>query len=170
MLTYLIRPLGPADEHFLFEMLYHAIYVREGQASFPKEIVNEPEIARYALRWGRIGDQGFAAVEKPSVKPIGAVWIRLFTAENKGYGYVDEEIPELTIALLPEYRNQGIGTTLLNHLITEARHQHPALSLSVSMGNPAARLYRRLGFEVVKQVGHSLTMKKELGGLRDHAG
>lgn len=170
MLAYIIRPLTPADEHVLWEMLYHAIYIPQGQASYPKGIVNEPEIARYALQWGRTDDKEFAAVETSSAKPIGAVWIRLFTSENRGYGYVGEDIPELSIALLPEYRNQGIGSALLRHLIDETRHRYPALSLSVSIDNPAARLYRRLGFEVVAQVGTSLTMKKELGGLRDHAG
>jgi ribosomal protein S18 acetylase RimI-like enzyme len=159
MPAYLIRQLTQADEQFLWEMLYHALYVPEGHDPFPKEVVNEPEIARYVLGWGRTGDQGFAAVEELTSKPVGAVWIRLFTSENRGYGYVADDVPELSIALLAEYRNQGIGTGLLNHLINETRNQYPALSLSVSPDNPAARLYKRLGFEVVEQVGTSLTMK-----------
>ena len=111
----------------------------------------------------RLWNQGFAAVEESTSKSVGAAWFRLFTAENKGYGYVADDVPELSIALLPEYRNQGIGPGLMNSLIDEARHQYRALSLSVSEDNPAARLYRRLGFEVVEQVGTSLTMKKGLG-------
>jgi GNAT superfamily N-acetyltransferase len=157
------RLLTQADEHFLREMLYHALYVPDGQAPFPPEIVNEPELAKYVLDWGKAGDKGFAAVDELTSQPVGAAWMRLFTAENKGYGYVGEGVPELSVALLPTYRNRGIGTTLLKYLIEEARREHPALSLSVSSDNPAVRLYRRLGFEVVGQSGTSLTMKKTLG-------
>jgi GNAT superfamily N-acetyltransferase len=86
----------------------------------------------------------------------------VFTAGNKGYGYIDDETPELSIAVLPEYRGKGIGTDLLRHLIEEVRVRHRALSLSVSSDNPAIHLYKRLGFEVVEQTGTSLTMKKQL--------
>lgn len=129
----------------------------------PKQVVSKPEIARYVINWGRKGDQGFVAVDEFTSTPVGAVWIRLFTGENKGYGYVAEDIPELSIAFLPDYRNQGMGTMLLKRLIEETRHQFCALSLSVSLDNPAARLYRRLGFETVQQLGASLIMRRELG-------
>ncbi len=88
------------------------------------------------------------------------MWVRLFTAENRGYGYVADNIPELSIALLPEYRNRGIGTDLLNHLIENIRDKFSAISLSVSSDNPARRLYQRLGFELIKEYEASLTMVK----------
>ncbi|MEK6302890.1 MAG: GNAT family N-acetyltransferase [Acidobacteriota bacterium] len=161
MPAYLIRRLTRDDEPFLWEMLYHAVYVPEGHAAFQKDVVNEPEIARYVLGWGRAGDQGFAAVEESTSRAVGAAWIRLFTAANKAYGYVAEDVPELSVALLPEYRNQGIGTSLMNRLIHATGDQYRALSLSVSADNPAARLYKRLGFKVVERVGTSLTMMKD---------
>jgi ribosomal protein S18 acetylase RimI-like enzyme len=88
--------------------------------------------------------------------------MRLFPATQPGYGYISADIPELSVALLPEYRGQGIGTDLLNHLIEEARQVYPALSLSVSPENPAAHLYERFGFEVINRQATSLTMKKNL--------
>jgi ribosomal protein S18 acetylase RimI-like enzyme len=158
-----IRPLIQTNEPFLWEMLYHAIYLPAGHDPFPKEIVTEPEIAKYVLNWGKTDDKGFVAVDGVTVKPVGAVWLRLFTRENKGYGYVDDNTPELSIALLPEYRNRGIGTDLLNRLIEDIQDQYPAISLSVSSANPAGRLYRRLGFDIIEENGASLTMKKTLG-------
>lgn len=158
----LIRPLKRADEPFLWEMLYHALYVPEGHEPFPRGIVNDPEIAGYVLGWGRANDLGFAAVDETTQKAVGAVWIRLFTTENQGYGYVDDDTPELSIAILPDYRKQGLGTRLLNHMIAEAAKQHSGLSLSVSSDNPAKRLYQRLGFEIIAQDGSSLTMMKRL--------
>jgi ribosomal protein S18 acetylase RimI-like enzyme len=168
MSPYVIRRLTNEDEPFLWEMLYHALYVPEGRDPFPADIVHEPEIERYVLGWGRRGDQGFAAIERSTSRVVGAVWIRLFTAESKSYGYLADDAPELSIALLPEYRNRGIGTSLLNRLIHETRSHFKALSLSVSTDNPAVRLYTRLGFEVVQQVGSSLTMKLELGAIQPH--
>jgi ribosomal protein S18 acetylase RimI-like enzyme len=162
MLNYFIRQLTREDEALLWEMLYHALYVPQGGEPFPKDIVNEPVIVRYVLNWGKADDQGFAAVDQRSQKPVGAVWIRLFTSENKGYGYVGDDIPELSIALLPEYRGQGIGTELLTRLVENIRSQYRALSLSVSADNPARRLYLRLGFEIVEENRNSLTMMKML--------
>jgi ribosomal protein S18 acetylase RimI-like enzyme len=162
MPAYYIRRLTVDDEPFLWEMLYHALYVPAGQEPFPKEIVREPELARYVLGWGKKDDRGFAAVDEVSLQPIGAVWMRLFSAEYKGYGYVGDDIPELSMALHPAYRDQGIGTDLLRHLIEDARQKYPALSLSVSSDNPAVRLYQRLGFEVIEQNGASFTLKKTL--------
>lgn len=79
--------------------------------------------------------------------------------ENKGYGYVDDDTPELSIAVLPEYRSQGVGTQLLTHLFTSAYGQS-SISLSVSADNSALRLYERFGFEVVSKSNGSLTMKR----------
>lgn len=57
-----------------------------------------------------------------------------------------EEIRLVDIALLPEFRNRGLGTLWINRLIREARAARLPLRLSVLRGNPAARLYQRLGF------------------------
>jgi GNAT superfamily N-acetyltransferase len=159
---YFIRRLTAEDEHFLWEMLYAALHVPPGQPPFRKEVVREPGIAKYVLHWGKGGDSGFVAVDAVTSLPVGAAWVRMFTAENKGYGYVDSETPELSIAVLPEYRGKGIGTDLLSHLIEEVRSRYRALSLSVSSDNPAIRFYQRMGFEIVAQSGASLTMKKQL--------
>jgi hypothetical protein len=44
-----ILPLTKVDEPFLWEMLYHALYVPEGNPPFPKDIVNNPDIAKYVF-------------------------------------------------------------------------------------------------------------------------
>ena len=52
----------------------------------------------------------------------------------------------MDIALLPEYRNAGIGTSLLKELLAEAAHKNQPVILHVEAFNPALRLYERLGF------------------------
>jgi len=157
-----IRPLALADEPFLWEMLYLALYVPEGADPFPRDIVRSPEISRYARGWERAGDLGFVAVSDETRSPAGATWIRLLKGANKGYGYVDETTPELTIAVAPALRGRGVGTKLLAHLMAEAKNRYQAVSLSVSADNPALRLYQRSGFEVIATSGKSFTMVKRL--------
>lgn len=157
-----IRPLTSEDQPFLWEMLYQALYVPEGNEPFPRDIVHRPEISRYAEDWGNRDDTGFVAIDEISQQPTGAVWIRLLTGENKGYGYVDDATPELSIAVTPEYRGQGIGTKLLVHILQQTENRFRAISLSVSSDNPAVRLYERLGFEVTGASGNSLTMVKRM--------
>ncbi|MGD1855532.1 MAG: GNAT family N-acetyltransferase [Leptolyngbyaceae cyanobacterium] len=154
-----VRPLTLDDQSFLWEMLYQAIYVPDGQPALPQEIVQIPELARYVADWGREGDCGFLSTNVASQQTVGAVWLRLPIGEHKGYGYVDDPIPELSIAVLPNFRGQGIGTQLMTHLLTSACGQSP-ISLSVSADNPAVRLYQRFGFETISQQDGSLTMKR----------
>lgn len=52
----------------------------------------------------------------------------------------------MDIALLPEYRGMGIGTTLIKDLMAEAADKGWALTLHVEFFNPALALYNRLGF------------------------
>ena len=106
------------------------------------------DLARYVQGFGRDGDVGFVAETKQN-QVIGAAWLRLWTDSNKGYGYVSNEIPELAIAVHPNYRGQGIGTRLLNQLLNHASSQLLSVSLSVRADNPALRLYERLGFMLV---------------------
>jgi ribosomal protein S18 acetylase RimI-like enzyme len=50
------------------------------------------------------------------------------------------------VALLPEWRGQGIGTELLQGLLGEASDNNVPVRLQVLANNPAIRLYERLGF------------------------
>ena len=160
-MCYLIRPLEPSDQSFLWEMLYQAIYVPTGTTALPREIIYQPELAKYVQDW-TTNDIGLIAILESNQIPIGATWIRLFNMNNPGYGYINDETPELSIAVLPEYRNQGIGTRLILNLLEIVKDIYPAISLSVSSDNPALRLYQRLDFEVVSQFDNSVTMKKKL--------
>ena len=121
-----------------------------------------PENARYIDGWGRPGDVARYALD-PRDEPVGAAWYRTFTADAPGYGYVSDDVPELSIAVYPEFRGQRVGTLLLGALVARAeRDGVRALSLSVSRENRARRLYARLGFEVVAEHDATLTMLLDL--------
>jgi len=143
----LIRPITLEDTHFLWEMLYEAIYVAEGVKPPAGDVLLQPDIRRYLQDWGQPHDSGFVALDHVTSNRIAAVWLRPLIGDQKGYGYVDDATPELTVAVVPEYRGKGIGTRLLSHLLRTTESRYPSLSLSVSPDNPALRLYNRLGFE-----------------------
>jgi ribosomal protein S18 acetylase RimI-like enzyme len=60
-----------------------------------------------------------------------------------------EEIHVMDIALLPEFRAQGIGSTVMEAIMNEALQAEKTVRLHVERFNPALRWYERLGFGVV---------------------
>ena len=79
-----------------------------------------------------------------------------------------EEILLMDIALLPEYRNTGIGTCLIRDLLNEAQMKGQPVNLYVEVFNPARRLYERLGFSKVGMDGIYYKMEwRPEAGVRD---
>lgn len=76
--------------------------------------------------------------------------------------YVDrrrDEMHIIDIALLPEFRNQGIGTAVLRSLQTEAAQRGVPLRIHVESVNRALHWYQRLGFEPIEERGFYLLME-----------
>ena len=59
----------------------------------------------------------------------------------------------LDIALLPERRNRGIGTALMQAVCAQAQACNMPVRIAVEKFNPAQRLYRRLDFREVADEG-----------------
>ncbi len=154
-----IRDATPADLPFLEQMLYEAANWRGG----PAVPISRPEIAKYVRGWGtRAGDFGVVA-EDARGRAIGAAWYRYFDSDSPGFGYVDDDVPELTIAVEARSRGRGVGRALLRELVDRAaRRGATALSLSVEEDNPALGLYVSSGFEKVGRVENAWTMRRDL--------
>ncbi len=156
--VYNIRIGTPADEDFLWEMLYQAIFIPDGEPRPSRDILKEPNVQQSLKGWGRKGDTALIAIDA-SNNPIGAVWVRLFDENNSTYGYIDSQTPLLGMALLPEYRGKGIGTALLGEMLRITKEAgFGAVSLSVDPNNPALKLYNRLGFKKIGVDGTSWNM------------
>ena len=154
-----LRLAATGDEPVLRDMLYFAVFVPPGSPPPDYSVVAQPAVARYVNGWGRRGDDGIIAVASNG-EPIGAAWLRLWPEHDRGYGFIDAFTPELCVAVRPEVRGGGIGTQLLRRLLQRADESHDCMSLSVSVQNPAVRLYERLGFASVAVVGASRTMRR----------
>ncbi len=157
-----IRPVTKDDVEFLKTMLYEAARWNPDWPREPiEEVLAEPMLVRYHGGWGRHGDGG--AIAELDRDPVGAAWYRLFTAEEPGYGFVDEKIPELSIAVAPLHRRKGIGEALLRSCMVQAREEgFQALSLSVAVHNRSRMMYQRTGFEKVAEHGDHWTMVANL--------
>lgn len=138
-------------------MFYESLFVPPGADPFPKSIIDEPHLARYYLDWGRAGDH--CHILEVDGSEVGAIWTRLFTTADPGYGFVADDVPELGIALQSDWTGQGIGSKMMTyHLDYLKKNGCERVSLSVDVRNPAYRLYLRLGFEIVSQKGDSGVM------------
>jgi ribosomal protein S18 acetylase RimI-like enzyme len=121
-----------------------------------EQVMADPRYARYLAGWPRQGDYGLVAEQQG---PAGAAWYRTYTEANHGYGFVAEDVPELSIAVIASRRREGIGRRLLINLVEASVAQGcRALSLSVAENNPARGLYESAGFVLVEKHGHSSTM------------
>jgi GNAT superfamily N-acetyltransferase len=150
-----IRRGNRQDVRFLKDMLRHAFYWRSGGA------VEDSSLWRYVSGWGRRGD--FAVIALEGGFPIGAAWFRLFTRDEPGFGFVDEETPEVSIAVVPSRRGRGIGHELLDALIGVAREQgYPGLSLTAANDSPAMHMFEHQGFRKLAQTDGSWTMRLSL--------
>ena len=155
-MNYYIRNLTKEDQDFLYDMLYQAIYVEPDSKPIERDVLDLPEIKKYVSDWGRETDYGSLAVDVKTGKKIGAAWLRLI----KGYGHISDDIPEISIAIDPEYRGKGIGSALIKHLLEKTSDIYKTISLSVQTGNQiAVKLYKKFGFVECCKSGTEIIMR-----------
>jgi Sortase and related acyltransferases len=146
-----IRKMFSEEFPLMKDIMYEAVYQPDPSNPYPKDIICLPQVRSYWDNWGAEKDD-HCLVALVDNKIAGAVWVRTFQEERKGYGYIDGQTPELAIALFEESRNKGIGTQLMNRMIELLQIKgYPQVSLSITKGNPAVRLYKRLGFKVINE-------------------
>jgi ribosomal protein S18 acetylase RimI-like enzyme len=88
--------------------------------------------------------------------PLAAYELMVLDGEPIGRLYVDrrpDEIRVLDIALLPQYRNKGIGTRSMREIMDEAAAAGLAVRIHVEQYSPALRFYQRLDFRTVSEHG-----------------
>ena len=149
-----IRQLTADDQNILWDALYQGVQTTSGGTAPPREIVQQPELARYVESWGREGDRGFVAHDPETHELLGAVWCRNPAAE---------ETPELLFVVAPGQRKRGIGAALLTQWV-RTNPEQSEVSMRVGGGSPAVRLYERFGFRVVQDNGGSVTLRREAAG------
>ncbi|GGC84531.1 GNAT family N-acetyltransferase [Undibacterium terreum] len=149
--------LGSRHQQVLWDILHVSLWDPPPAPMRPREVLDLPGVAIYAAGWGRPTDVGVVAIDGEIV--MGACWSRLL---QTGLGFVNEETPQLGIALFPEYQRKGWGTALMMHQLESLRGRFPAVALTVHPQNQARLLYEKCGFVVQREVarGYLLMLAK----------
>ncbi len=146
-MDYVIRKIKKEEYPLLDHFLYEAIFIPEGVELPPKTIIKSPELQVYTDRFGELKDDWGLAAEVNG-KIVGAVWVRIMN----DYGHVDENTPSLAISLYKEYRGLGIGTAMMKDMLALLKENgYKQVSLSVQKANYAAKMYKKIGFEIVRE-------------------
>lgn len=113
-----------------------------------RDVLERPDFAHYTRLDRSRGDFGYVA--ERDGRALAAVWALFLTSDDPGYGFLHNDIPELSLWVEGSERRRGLGRDLLGLLQDEARGRGiRALSLSVEAGNFARQLYEDEGFGAV---------------------
>ena len=146
-MNYQIRPIQPTEIPLLKDFLYEAIFIPEGVAAPPRDILDDDSLQVYIRDFGQLPDDRCLVAESDG-KIVGAIWSRIMN----DYGHIADDVPSLAISLYKEYRNQGIGTDLLHQMLDQLRaDEYKSVSLSVQKANYAMRMYQKAGFNVISE-------------------
>ena len=161
-----IRRATAGDGEFLADMLMEAVnWSLEWKPKARRRVLSDPRTAHYIAGWPRETDLGVIA--EAGQEPVGAAWIRFFSADDPSYGFLHPDVPELTIGVAASWRGRGVGRALLRGIAASAAGAGiQRISLSVERKNFARGLYLSEGYTVDDASDpQSDTMVKILGAL-----
>ena len=141
--SYTLRPATDADYDFLYQL--HVATIRPVvEATWGWDDAFQQ--AHFRSRWNPAKTQ----VVMVDGKMVGT--LRL--VENQ------DEIFLALIEIHPDYQNRGLGSTIIQDILTEARRRSAPVLLHVLKANEdARRLYERLGFEIIEEREERYVMK-----------
>ncbi|BDU71956.1 GNAT family N-acetyltransferase [Mesoterricola silvestris] len=149
-----LRPCGPADAEFLFQVFYHTRAEEFAPAGW-----DEARLTGFLRDQSQLQERHYHAAH-----PEAAFEVVEVDGVPAGRQYLDRTGPVfqlIDIALLPAHRGQGIGGELLERILREADGLGRTVALHVEPDNPARLWYRRLGFREGGQVGIHVSMRRE---------
>lgn len=150
--------MNTTEYPLLNDFLYEAIFIPDGVEVPPKSIINSPELQVYVSDFGT-QEHDRALLAEVNGKVVGAVWVRIMN----DYGHINDTTPSFAISLYKEYRGQGIGTALMQEMLTTLKNTgYKQASLSVQKANYAAKMYLKLGFEILSENEEEYIMVKNL--------
>jgi len=145
------RPVTEMDEDFLLQLYKSSrgddLRGLEWDENRISEFLEMQYQAQRQLQddYEHAGDQ----IVLMSGKPIGRLSVQTRT----------DEIRCVDLSLLPDYRNQGVGTLLIVRLQEQARAANIPLRLQVIRFNRAVKLLERLGFKRTSETGTHFQME-----------
>lgn len=150
------RPITEADTEFLYEV--YASTRKEELAPLDWSDAQKADFLRMQFKAQHVYyQQQFADA---------AYQVLLWKTQPIGRLYVlrrPDEIRIIDIAILPAWRQQGIGGVILRDLLAEGQAAGLPVRIHVEKQNPALRLYERLGFKPLEDHGVYLFLERAPG-------
>ncbi len=154
----IIREMQRTEYPLLENFLYEAIFIPNGVEPPPKSIIYRPELQVYISEFGT-NKHDIAFVADIDGKIVGAVWVRIMN----DYGHIDDNTPSFAISVYKEYRGKGIGTALMKKILATLKERgYKQASLSVQKENFAAKMYQKLGFQIIGVNEEEFLMLKKI--------
>ncbi len=154
----IIREMQRTEYPLLENFLYEAIFIPNGVEPPPKSIIYRPELQVYISEFGT-SKHDIAFVADIDGKIVGAVWVRIMN----DYGHIDDNTPSFAMSVYKEYRGKGIGTALMKEILATLKERgYKQASLSVQKENFAAKMYQKLGFQIIGVNEEEFLMLKKI--------
>jgi ribosomal protein S18 acetylase RimI-like enzyme len=147
-----LRPIGADDEKFLFG-LFRAVHEPVFESL---NLSDDQKIALLRMQ--------FSAQQQQYRHQYPAADFDIVLRDDLATGSIyalrgPDEFVLIDIALLPEFRNAGVGSKLVTTLIRQAKEKRKSVSAHVRKDNPAWRLWQRLGFQAEHDDGIYLRIR-----------
>jgi ribosomal protein S18 acetylase RimI-like enzyme len=140
-----LRPARPEDEPFLYQ-LYAGTRAAE-LAALDWSGAQREAFLSLQFRAQQAHYAGYPNADPQIIVEVDRAIGRLLVSR------LADEIRLVDIALLPQWQGRGIGAALIQQLLDEAERLGKPVRLHVEKSNPAQRLYRRLGFTPLADIG-----------------
>lgn len=147
-----LRPITADDQEFLYRVYASTRQEELAATGWPeqqKEVFLRQQFnAQHQYYQQHYSHSSFDVIEVDKC-PAGRLYLARWP----------EEFRIIDIALLPEFRGQGVGSGLLTRILTEARQARLPVTIHVERNNPALDLYQRLGFHLAEDKGVYLFLR-----------
>ena len=150
--TVTLRPVQDSDDEFLLKVYGST---REQELA---QVPWTPEQKQQFVRMQWEAQKNHYAAQHPHATH------EIICLESGAAGrlYLDrsgEKFHILDITLLPEHRNHGAGSFLLDRIMAQAKEEGKPVTIYVETFNPSLRLFQRLGFTPIQEQGFHLLLQ-----------
>lgn len=139
-----LRPVTAGDQPFLERLFIDVRREEWRNVNLPEASILQLLRQQFQLQtadWDRNFPQARRQIILVNGQPAGRLY--------EDWREATQTVHVVDISLLTAFRGMGLGTRLLQDVINAAHRRGYKVSLQMIPGNPAARLYERLGFAAV---------------------
>jgi ribosomal protein S18 acetylase RimI-like enzyme len=158
-----VRPATEHDVAFLTDVV---IVVTRAQGRLPEDF-DEQGFREGFAEWTGEQVRGEAVLDDGRNSETSVIEIDGERAGRLRVVRAPDHVELAGIQLLPAHQGHGIGTHLVEQILTDARKAGLPVRLSVEKDNPRARaLYQRLGFAVVGETESDVLLEASTSAVR----